>query len=562
MKFKRTEVIALILIIVLQSVMFIPFALNKSYIHMDEASALGHAGYNNPSIQDNGDFFDVWHTGGYYEEYLALGEISGDIIDVYKNQMNDIDPPLYYMILRLCMNLTSGGFSILPGIFINALAYAFVTVFLYFIVRKLFEGEDHCCVKSIILTLISSLTLGTLSCVIFIGPYAIMTLEIVIFAYLHIRMYDVGTATKKYVAAISAVTLASLLTSYYTLLFIIPMYILFCMRYTRNKDTASRKIYGIFVPVSVLAAIVIYPFAIINILFGGLGGEIVGTLGVQSRLFITTVDYIQKLNFFGFNNMLLLIVAMIIVCVIVKARKNYKAGDDGGAVSEHSGRRMIIKTLLIPSIVYFVGVIVVSEWTEYRYIAPIMTLVFVTAIYGIYRLLKYCFNVKTACIVVSVLFLTMGLYPVISGSTPECTYADKRELLDDINGEYNIPAIYVLNTDDDRFLDDILLFCKLERSYITDGNEFFDGEIDVSDVLKDEDISNGILVFINNGQATRHILDKILSETDFDGYKTFAVLNSGNIYYFADGIEKEDVDESEDDKKFEETIVFHNLNDR
>ncbi len=558
MKFKRTEIIALILIIVLQSVMFIPFALNKSYIHMDEASALGHAGYNNPSIQDNGDFFNTWHGGEYYEEYLALGEISGNIFDVYKNQMKDIDPPLYYMILRLFMNLTSGGFSILPGILINTLAYAFVTIFLYLIVKKLFLGEDHCRVKSLILTLISSLTLGTLSCVIFIGPYAIMALEIVIFAYLHIRMYESGAASKKYVAAIAVTTFLSLLTSYYTLLFIIPMYILFCMRYTRDKDTASRKIYGIFVPISALGAIITYPFAIINIIFGGLGGEIVGTLGVQSRLFTTVIDYIQKLNFFGFNNMILAIIAIIVVCVIVKARKDHNTDDDG-AVSKHSSRRMIIKTLLIPCIVYFIGVIVVSEWTEYRYIAPIMTLVFVTAIYGIYRLIKYCFNVKVACVVILALFLAMGTYPVISGSAPECTYADKRELMEDISGEYNIPAIYVLNTDDDRFLDDILLFCKLDRSYITDGNKFFDGKTDVSEVLKDEDLSGGMLVFINNGQATRHILDKILSETDFDGYKTFAILNSGNIYYFADGIEKEDVEESEDDKIFEDTVIVYSL---
>lgn len=558
MKFKRTEIIALILIIVLQSVMFIPFALNKSYIHMDEASALGHAGYNNPSIQDNGDFFDTWHGGEYYEEYLALGEISGNIFDVYKNQMKDIDPPLYYMILRLFMNLTSGGFSILPGILINTLAYAFVTIFLYLIVKKLFWGEDHCRVKSLILTLISSLTLGTLSCVIFIGPYAIMALEIVIFAYLHIRMYEIGAASKKYVAAIAVTTFLSLLTSYYTLLFIIPMYILFCMRYTRDKDTVSRKIYGIFVPISALCAIITYPFAIINIIFGGLGGEIVGTLGVQSRLFTTVIDYIQKLNFFGFNNMILAIIAIIVVCVIVKARKDHNTDDDV-AVSKHSSRRMIIKTLLIPCIVYFIGVIVVSEWTEYRYIAPIMTLVFVTAIYGIYRLIKYCFNVKVACVVILALFLAMGAYPVISGSAPECTYADKRELMEDISGEYNIPAIYVLNTDDDRFLDDILLFCKLDRSYITDGNKFFDGKTDVSEVLKDEDLSGGMLVFINNGQATRHILDKILSETDFDGYKTFAILNSGNIYYFADGIEKEDVEESEDDKTFEDTVIVYSL---
>ena len=68
MKFRKLEILALILIIAIQSLVFIPFAMNKSYIHIEEARALGHASGNVAEIQDNKDFYDTWHSGEYYAE--------------------------------------------------------------------------------------------------------------------------------------------------------------------------------------------------------------------------------------------------------------------------------------------------------------------------------------------------------------------------------------------------------------------------------------------------------------------------------------------------------------
>ena len=68
------EVILVISIIIIQTIIFTIAGVNKSYIHMDEAYSLGLASYNKIEIQDNDDFYNVWHNKDYYEDYLVVNE--------------------------------------------------------------------------------------------------------------------------------------------------------------------------------------------------------------------------------------------------------------------------------------------------------------------------------------------------------------------------------------------------------------------------------------------------------------------------------------------------------
>ena len=117
---------------------------------------------------------------------------------------------------------------------------------------------------------------------------------------------------------------------------------------------------------------------------------------------------------------------------------------------------------------------------------------------------------------------------------------DKVELIEDISGEYNLPTVYLMNTGDDRFLDDILLFCELDNSYIAKDFDFLDKDADFNKILRGQDISGGFLLFINNGQDNNYILYRTLLSTGLEGYKTVSVLNSGRIYYIGNGIEMEE----------------------
>ena len=44
-------------------------------------------------------------------------------------------------------------------------------------------------------------------------------------------------------------------------------------------------------------------------------------------------------------------------------------------------------------------------------------------------------------------------------------YSDKKEIVHKLEEELNVPTIYMFNSENNRFLDDILLFSKINESY-------------------------------------------------------------------------------------------------
>lgn len=75
-----------------------------------------------PFLQDQDDYMDHWHGSGFYMNYLTVD--SGDAfsyVSVYDNQVHDVHPPLYYMLLHTVCSLFKGNFSKWFGLSINLL---------------------------------------------------------------------------------------------------------------------------------------------------------------------------------------------------------------------------------------------------------------------------------------------------------------------------------------------------------------------------------------------------------------------------------------------------------
>lgn len=71
----------LIILILIQTIIYIITGINKKYIHIDEAYSFGLTHYERVEIQDNDDFFNNWHEKSYYESYLAIQ--NDDIRELY-----------------------------------------------------------------------------------------------------------------------------------------------------------------------------------------------------------------------------------------------------------------------------------------------------------------------------------------------------------------------------------------------------------------------------------------------------------------------------------------------
>ena len=578
MKIKEKTIIVIILII--QTIIFVIAGINKSYIHMDEAYSLGLTNYNKVEIQQNEDFYNTWHNKEYYEDYLSVNDNEkNNFLPVYENQKNDVHPPLYYLFLRIAMQFNIGSFSKWPGIILNIIIYLFITIFMYLILRKLFAKSENSQIKSAFLALISSLTLASINNAIYIRMYALSSLNILIITYLHLKLAEKKGNNYKLLVSIGISALVGSLTHYYYLFYLAMLFIMFVIKYLKEKEYKELAKYIITMIIAGILSLVIFPYSIKHMFFGYRGQGAINSLLNISEFFIKICQYILIINVYAFNNILFILVVFILGIIIYKKIKKIKLIE----------KNKYIKYILYPTIFYFLLVAMSAPWIELRYMMPICSIIFILIMYLLIMLLKNIVKEKTLNIIVIVIALLMFIMPFISNQIidlalgkkfryeqenaysskqeiveklksesnipinifskftdasiddtllfiknfriePEVLYSNKHKITEMIEKEYkNLPTLYLFNSNNNRFLDDILLFAKINKSYIAKDIEC--NSQNIKQIMKDKDTSHGILVFINDGQEKDEKIDIIKETFGFEQTTYLQRLNACDLYY-------------------------------
>lgn len=514
MKNRKKEILIIAIVIIIQTIIYTICGINKSYIHMDEAYSLGLASYDKVEIQDNEDFYNNWHEKEYYEDYLSVQqEEVGKYSQVYENQKNDVHPPLYYLLLRIAMGFSIGHYSKWSGIIINIIIYAFITIFMYLILQKLLKKDKNAKEKSIIVAFISSIVMASLTNVIYIRMYSLSTLNILITTFLHMKLMESEKISPKLLVLIGISALAGSLTHYYYLFYLFALYILFAVKYIKEKKYKELVYYTLTMVIAGGLSILIFPYSIKHMFFGYRGQGAISKLTDMSQFLTNIGGYLEKINVFAFNKMLILI---IIACIF---------SQDGKRVEKNE----FVKMIMLPTIFYFVIVAIASPWIELRYIAPVCGLIFILVIHYFYKLLQIKYSEKITNIVVVTLLVIILIVPFIFKLEPEVAYSDKKEIVEKLEKELNLPTIYCFNSSNNRFLDDILLFAKIDESYIAKDMEYT--EENINSVLQGKDLSRGLVVFINEGQEHDEVLDAIKNATNLNNSEHLKRLNACDVYY-------------------------------
>lgn len=578
MKIKEKTIIVIILII--QTIIFVIAGINKSYIHMDEAYSLGLTNYNKVEIQQNEDFYNTWHNKEYYEDYLSVNDNEkNNFLPVYENQKNDVHPPLYYLFLRIAMQFNIGSFSKWPGIILNIIIYLFITIFMYLILRKLFAKSENSQIKSAFLALISSLTLASINNAIYIRMYALSSLNILITTYLHLKLAEKKGNNYKLLVAIGISALVGSLTHYYYLFYLAMLFIMFVIKYLKEKEYKELAKYIITMIIAGILSLIIFPYSIKHMFFGYRGKGAINSLLNISEFFIKICQYILIINVYAFNNILFILVVFILGIIIYKKIKKIKLIE----------KNKYIKYILYPTIFYFLLVAMSAPWIELRYMMPICSIIFILIMYLLIMLLKNIVKEKTLNIIVILIALLMFIMPFISNQIidisvgkkfkyeqenaysskqeiveklksesnipinifskftdasiddtllfiknfriePEVLYSNKHKITEMIEKEYkNLPTLYLFNSNNNRFLDDILLFAKINKSYIAKDIEC--NSQNIKQIMKYKDTSHGILVFINDGQEKDEKIDIIKETFGFEQTTYLQRLNACDLYY-------------------------------
>lgn len=512
---KKKEILLITLILIAQTIIFVIVGANKSYIHMDEAYSLGLASYDKVEIQNNEDFYDTWHNKGYYEDYLIVNDDEvGEYAQVYENQKNDVHPPLYYLILRFAMGFSVNNYSMWPGIIVNIIIFVFITIFTYLISKKIFADKE----KALILAFVSSITMASLTNVIYIRMYALSTLNILITTYLHMRLLDCEKVNYRLLVEIGISALIGSLTHYYYIFYLAMLYLIFAIKYIIEKNLKKLIWYTIVMASAGLISLAIFPYSINHMFFGYRGQGFISKL-IDVPQFLNGIDgYLLKINEFVFNKALIVILAIMLITIVFKFMKKIKIE-----------KNKYIKLLLLPTIFYFILVSVASPWIELRYIMPVCSVIFVLVIYYLYKLLHVIIGERKSNILVGLVLLLVLIAPIILKIEPEVAFSDKKEIVEKLDNELNIPTVYFFNSGHNRFLDDILLFATVDESYIAKDIDYT--EENVEKILNSKDISKGLVVFINEGQENDHIIEVVKQATNLTSCEYLKRLNACDVYY-------------------------------
>ena len=100
---------------------------------------------------------------------------------------------------------------------------------------------------------------------------------------------------------------------------------------------------------------------------------------------------------------------------------------------------------------------------------------------------------------------------------PEVLYSNKQDIVEFVSNNNNLPT-----------LDDILLLSNIKESYIAKDIEC--NEQNIKEIMQNKDISNGMLIFINDGQNNNELLEKIKNTLQLKNTTYLKRLNACDVY--------------------------------
>lgn len=522
-KMKQSKFFWIALILVIQTVVYVLAGMGKQYFHMDEMYSYGLANYDRVQIYENDDFYNNWHDAAYYKDYLVVNEGErGDLTPVYNNQRDDVHPPLYYLLLRLGMELTPGEFTKWSGIIINIVAFAINSIFMYLIAERLVRKRPSKEVWAFVITLVAALSLASISTVMYIRMYAMLTMFVTITLWLHMKLAEPKQLEWRLLVSIAVVALLGVLTQYYYVFYLLPLFIMMVVKYVKAHRTKELWGYVGALTVAAVMSIAIWPHSIRHMFFGYRGVGVMGNLLNFAHLGEQVGIFFGMLVLYAFHYLLPFMLIAMFVLAIYGLRHGKSLRDEPQEAETY-------RLVLWPTVVFFLIASVASPFQDLRYIEPICGLAIIAAFYGLYRLVRMVSSEKVTQWVMLGVCALMLVLPIPFKIEPNVEYSRFKELTQYIEEKKDVPAIFLYNPANERILDDLTLFAEIDESYIMHHQDYTKQNFEK--VLRGKDLSKGLLVFANYGDGNEQYLKVLREATGLAKQDYILRTNSADVYY-------------------------------
>ena len=308
---------------------------------------------------------EIWRTREEAIDYMQVtgNEDTFNFSSVYWNQISDVHPPLFYLIVNSVSSVFQNNCSKYLIFGINVVFFVLTAYFMRKILIEINKKE-----LGILAVLLYGLSIAGISTVVFLRMYMMLAFFTVLFLYLNIKIInneyhiDRGKAL-----ALIATTVGGFLTQYFFCFYALFVVIVMATIFIKKKEYKEfAKYIGIFA-ISAILGILIFPMSLYHMFFGERG---VGFFSNGDYFYRIKTFFELILNNFGANNFIgiaLLLLATLVV-VIIKKKESLP----------------IFSVMTIPVVCYILVISIIAPFTELRYIMNVLPIasIFVVMMVG------------------------------------------------------------------------------------------------------------------------------------------------------------------------------------
>ena len=379
MKLSNTTTRVILAVIILLSLGVSAFFLSvKQGYHEDELLTYNLA---NSSKQLN---IGGWNTPGDMNEYLAVyPEHRFDYAQVVQNQIIDAShPPFYYALVHTVCSFFPEVFSKWLAFAINLAMMAGALLMLFRIGKRVTDNNLY----ALLAVGGYALSIACITTTIYLRMYASLTFFVLAFISLTLRFYEKKNRVQvaDCVMLLAAVVLG-ILTQYYFILCAGLTGLVYLIFSIKEKNIKSLILYIATALVGAGLALAIYPHIIQNVLGGNRGfGSLnfsVDAITIVTYVFYKLGTYVQILTKDLFLNLLPLFIGCTVLVL-------------GFGVYFRFVRKKKLSRkawfVIIPAVVYFLGISLVSPFNSDRYVMaslPLIAMLYTFAFIRIFRFL-------------------------------------------------------------------------------------------------------------------------------------------------------------------------------
>lgn len=373
--------------IILSVIIILSLAISTFYMaakqgfHEDELLTYNLANSSKELSVDGG-----WNSPEDFNEYLAVSENDRfDYAQVYENQIIDAShPPFYYALVHTVCSLFPNVFSKWLAYSINVLAMVGILILLFKIGKKVTGNNLY----ALIASGAYALSIACITTTIYLRMYATLTFFVLAFLYMSLVMYEKkNTVRLSDCLMLTLIVILGILTQYYFILFAGLIGLVFLVFKIKERNIKDLVKYIVAAVIGAVIALCIYPYIISNVLggnrgFGSLDLSNLELVTIFTYLVYKLCTYIQILAKDLFLNQ----VWLFALC----AGFAVGAGIYFRFAKKHKLNRKAM-FIIIPALVYFIGISLVSPFNSDRYVMaslPLISMLFTFAFIKIFELIK------------------------------------------------------------------------------------------------------------------------------------------------------------------------------